>query len=258
MNRMTPEEFLKTGLLEQYLMGLLSEKEAKEVALYISQHPSIQKTYNELESTIYNLAESHQIKPPDSIKGNVMDQIMAIDKSADASVSTPWSKYLMYTAALLLGLISILSYYKVQKLSNQLQKRNIEYANLEDSCKESKKQYDQQSRLFAFYKETNTQSIILNGNEKAPRLKLVSHYNKEQSQLILDLQNHDDIAKDKMLCLWGDKDGEMILITKLNESTNGTLLSFDNQMNSFNITLEDIQENIDHPDVSQLVASVAI
>ncbi len=255
---MTPEEFLNTGLLEQYLMGLLSEEESTQVASYISKHPSVKKTYEELENTIYNLAESHQIRPPASLKEGVMHQIKSEKDIISSSSSKPWIKYLTGAAAVLLGIICILSYQKIDRLDAQLKEEKIAYENLESSCEASKKSFDTETKFYAFYKDSNTQSTVLKGNAKAPDLKLVSHYNKNKSQLILDLDNAQSIPENKMLCLWGDKEGKMILIAKIDESSLGKLVSFDSEMNSFNITLEDLQEEIDHPDVSQLVASVSI
>lgn len=258
MNRMTPEEFLNTGLLEQYIMGLLSKEESQQVESYINQYPTIRKTYEELENTIFNLAESHQIRPPASLKNKLMQEIKSNNTTLTTSQSTPWFKYLTSAAAILLGLISILSYNKIQDLTQQLDEQISAYTELEITCEESKRSFTEQTKLFAFYSNSSTQSVILNGNNKAPNLELVSHYNRDRSEIILDLTGTPDIAQNKMLCLWGDKDGKMILVAKLDGNAFGNLIPFDSQMNSLNITLEDLKEEIDHPDVSQLVASVSI
>jgi len=122
----------------------------------------------------------------------------------------------------------------------------------------TKKTLDSQNKIYAFYKDTNTESAVLKGNEKLPKFEVVSRYNKSKSQLILDTNSRYSIGNDKMLCLWGDIDGEMILIAKINESTQGEIIDFSSDMTSLNVTLEDLKEEIDHPDVSQLVASVSI
>lgn len=258
MMNLSPEEFLETGLLEQYALGLLSEEEASEVADYISKHPQVMSLYDELQDTMYNLAESHGITPPDRVKTKVMENISTTTDISNTTKSISWLPHLSTAAAILLGLSTLFYYNIVTNLDKQLKTKSAEYAQLENDCELTKKTLDSQNKIYAFYKDTNTESAVLKGNEKLPKFEVVSRYNKSKSQLILDTNSRYSIGNDKMLCLWGDIDGEMILIAKINESTQGEIIDFSSDMTSLNVTLEDLKEEIDHPDVSQLVASVSI
>jgi len=50
----------------------------------------------------------------------------------------------------------------------------------------------------------------------------------------------------------------MILITKLDQGADPQMVAYDKDMESLNVTIEEKSDVIDHPDVSQLIASVAI
>jgi len=258
MIRMTPKEFLETGLLEQYVMDLLDPQEAKQVASYIEKHPSLVKTYNEMQETILNLAESHGIQPPAEMKAKVMQGIEPQKAISETTASSSWIKYLPSIAAVLFGAISLISYNKINTLERKIQSEKIAYTTLSEDCENAKKEYENQNRIYAFYKDANTESVILSGNAKAPDFELVSRYNKNTSSLILDVTQSAKISDDKVLCLWGDKDGKMILIAKLDPSALGSMIPFDSKMESFNVTIEERKASIDHPDVSQLIASAAI
>lgn len=257
MMNMKPQEFLETGLLEQYVMGLLSTDEAEQVAHYIKQNPTVKIQFDDLQKSIANLAESHSIIPPTHIKGNVLKSITN-NSSNTISASESWKKYLTYTAAIFFGITTFLAYNKIQNLNKKIASHQKEYKDLEANCQQSQQKAEQQNKIFAFYKDPNTQSIQLTGNKKAPNFNMVAHYNKSKERLALQVTTNTPISKDKMLCLWGDKDGKMILITKLDAMEIDQLVTFDNAMTSLNITVEERIESIDHPDVSQLIASVVI
>lgn len=255
--KMTPEEFLNTGLLEEYVLGLLSEVEAGEVEAYMAKHPSIKNTYNDMQNTISNLAKSHGIIPPAHVKENVMQSIGNSNRIIIPKENN-WFKYAASALAILLGVLSIISYNKIQSLSTELKMGKKAYAELSSDCEKNKEAYENSSRIYAFYKDPNTQSAILKGNKKAPDFELVSHYNKTEGQIALNISSTTDLPNNKMLCLWGDVQGEMILIAKLDPSTMDNTLPFDGKMTSLNVTIEDLQDEIDHPDVDQIISSVAI
>lgn len=255
--KMTPEEFLNTGLLEEYVLGLLTDAKADKVQAYIAKHPSIENTYIDMQTTVSNLAKSHGIIPPAQVKSKVMQSIGNSNRIIIPKENN-WLKYVTSAIAIILGIISIISYNTIKSLATELKMEKKAYAELSSDCEKNKEAYETSSRIYAFYKDPNTQSAILKGNEKAPNFELVSHYNKTEGQIALNISSGTDLPNNKMLCLWGDVKGEMILIAKLDPSIQDKIIPFDKNMTSLNVTIEDTQDEINHPDVSQLIASNAI
>ena len=83
-------------------------------------------------------------------------------------------------------------------------------------------------------------------------------YNKEKEVLSIEGLIKGDIPNGKCYYLWGDIDSKMIKIGRLDDPEMATFAALDPNMVSLNVTIEDAEVEIDHPDVSQLVGSVAI
>jgi len=214
MKRMTPNEFLESGFLEEYTMGLLSDEKAKEVQAYIEAHPTVKAVYDEHQKAI--------------------------------------------RLAALVGALAIYSFAMWKSTVRELKHQQSEYALLKNDCERSQKESAIANNLMAFYQNPDTQSAILTGNSKADEFSMVARYNPRRSKVALEVLSVADIPSDKVLCLWGDKDGKMILITKLDQGADPQMVAYDKDMESLNVTIEEKSDVIDHPDVSQLIASVAI
>ena len=257
MKRMTPNEFLESGFLEEYTMGLLSDEKAKEVQAYIEAHPTVKAVYDEHQKAIREMAETHAVSPPNGIKGAVMSAIQPepTPKVADNKAPTSYGSWIL---AALVGALAIYSFAMWKSTVRELKHQQSEYALLKNDCERSQKESAIANNLMAFYQNPDTQSAILTGNSKADEFSMVARYNPKRSKVALEVLSVADIPSDKVLCLWGDKDGKMILITKLDQGADPQMVAYDKDMESLNVTIEEKSDVIDHPDVSQLIASVAI
>ena len=60
----TLEEYISSGILEQFVLGELSEAEAQEVADMAARYPNVRHEISLIEDTLQGLAESLAIEPP--------------------------------------------------------------------------------------------------------------------------------------------------------------------------------------------------
>jgi hypothetical protein len=253
---MTKEEFLDSGLLEEYVMGLLSEEDSVKVGDYIAANPSIEKLYKEQEKTIMKMAVTHGITPPSRAKDSIMEALNSPTRSIPNKGFS--SLFLSAILPLVLAGITIYSIIQWRNVTQELNIQKSNFATLSSECDEARKKAELKNSLFAFNQNPDTEISILNGNDRAPSFDLLARHNKLTSQLSIEIINPIVLSNNKILCLWGDKDGEMILISKLDEKVENQLIAFDPEMESLNITIEDNVEVISHPDVNQLIASEVI
>ena len=61
---MDKERFLKTGLLEQYVLGLTTPEEDLEVERYAESFPEIQSEIDSMRSAMEEYARQYSIPPP--------------------------------------------------------------------------------------------------------------------------------------------------------------------------------------------------
>jgi len=257
MMRMTPKEFLESGFLEEYTMGLLSDDKAREVREFIEKHPSVKTVYDEHQRAIKEMAEAHAIAPPAGIKGAVMS---AIQPEVTPTMLPPKIKpsYGSWILATLVGALAIYSFAMWKSTVRELNHQKSEFALLQNDCEHAKKESAVANNLIAFYQNPNTKSTILTGNGIAEEFNMIARYNSAREEVALDVLTPAQIPANKVLCLWGDKNGKMILIAKLDQSSKAQMVKYDKDMESLNVTIEEMADVIDHPDVSQLIASVAI
>ncbi|MFT6337332.1 MAG: hypothetical protein ACI86M_000257 [Saprospiraceae bacterium] len=256
MLKMTEEEFLETGLLEQYVMGLLADKESLQVEEYIASHPEVNRLYQEHQKGILEMAESNSISPSPNVRTSLMNEINTEKKKSTNKMTTGISMAIVF--AMVMTAIASYAIMKLRDTTRALNEQEMKFALLELDCKKAKRQSEKTNLLFAFYQDEKTELALLRGNAKAPNFNLFARHNKNSGQIALEILNPLSLPENKILCLWGDRDGEMILITKLDKTVQDKLITYDIQMVSFNVTIEERAEEIDHPDVSQLIASVAI
>jgi mannose-6-phosphate isomerase-like protein (cupin superfamily) len=70
--KMNVDEYIKSGILELYVLGLASETEIKEVERMAGEHPVIRKEIFELNNAIESLAKKHSRKPSLTVKPMVL------------------------------------------------------------------------------------------------------------------------------------------------------------------------------------------
>jgi len=260
MIRMTTDEFLASGLLEQYVMGLLDDDKAIEVGKYIEASPGVKDSYNSIQETIANMAKSYGIEPPVRSKEAIIRKMNEKDEGLIQPTRSKvnWLLPAAGIAAAIFLCLSVLSLFKINNLEQQLEMQAAKFDTLDSDCKVIRTINIAQEQQLAFYTHHATRSKELKGSVKGENFQAVTFYNTMSQQIAFDMVKDPKLPKDKCFYLWGDLNGEMIKISKINSEDSIGILEFDKNMASLNITIEDATQDIDHPDVSQLVASVSI
>lgn len=247
---MTAEEFLDTGLLEQYVLGLLDSSQVKEVQQYIDRFPEVKAEFDSMQDSIHRLADSYSIAPPPSIKKQVVSQI---SPPSSSSSSAGLAKYAFATFALVSLLMAFFAYQRLERLEQELSDKHLAYASLKEKCEQSQQSLTEK---VTFYAHEATELQSLKGNSLASNFNAKAYYNKPQATYLVEVASYPDLPTSKCLVLWGDLEGKMIKLGKIGPKSS-VFNSFDPKMDSFNVTIEE-SADVDHPDVSQLIASITI
>ena len=251
------KQFLASGKLEEYVLGILDPKDQEEVLKYIKKYPEINAEYQTLQIQLEEVSIKQALKAPEGMKAQIMESLP--DKNFPiSSTMAPLAKY-----ATVFGLVaSLLLAWAWKKSNNALQVEKANYATLAAACDEKDKAMHSQNDLIAFLNSAQTQRYDLLGNQLAPEFKAMVFVNEVYGKAILTPSNKLQLPKGKCLQLWGDMDGEMIPIAVLDELGDKDYdLQINPQFTSLNLTIEEKTEDGKgqlHPDVSQLIASVVI
>jgi len=262
---MNKDQFLASGLLEQYALGITSEEESALVKQYLNTFPEVRSEYTSMRKALDQYAKQYAIHPPEVLRNRVME---AVDQqniqSQDNNEPVPggrggnttqsgWSRYLIYVALLLMGIGLFFLDRKADGLQQELSNQTV----LLDACQEERENLESTNKVFAFLKHGETKQINLEGTPLSPEMRLVAYWNEAASKAYLNPVNLPSPPEGKQYQVWADVDGKMISVGLLNRDLpldQLATISFIEKAESLNLTLEP-EGGSEEPTVSYLVAN---
>ncbi len=266
---MNVEDYIASGILEQYCLGLCSPEERKEVEQVAANYPEVRKILEDLCQGIEAYAAAHSVPPPQRLKRKVLE---GVDAVAQAEGSFPASRnprraklparYYYFTAAASVATIILAGlafmFYQNQEyarkelaaISQQVQRLQENYQNLNASHEELQKEY-------VLLKDIGTHHVQVVGSEQAPRTQCVVYWNPEHKDAYLNIVNLPTPPQGHEYQIWADVEGHHHNMGLLNMAAANPDSSFLHPLpyiensRGFVITLEK-QGGSPHPSVDRL------
>ncbi len=256
---MTKEEFIKTGLCEQYVLGLTTSEEAEIVEQMLLTYPELKTDCMKLEGCMEKYARAHAIPPPATLKKSVLskiDEIEARENSARNNYSIP--KWVAISAAAsIIGLLffSFFTWESKSNVENEMAILSTEFKQFQKDCEQVQNEKMIYASQNSFLKDPNTSHVHLRGENNT---LAIAYWNENKDKAYLKLENLPAPPAGKTYQMWADIDNEMVDmgVIKFDDKKMITIPHMANAA-SLNITLED-EGGSDHPDVSQLKVSGVI
>ncbi|MHB1921377.1 MAG: anti-sigma factor [Chitinophagaceae bacterium] len=79
-------QYLSSGIIESYVLGLASEQESREVEQFCDQYPEIKEALISFQDTMSNYAQLHAVSPPAGLKEKIWSALLA-DQENKATLS---------------------------------------------------------------------------------------------------------------------------------------------------------------------------
>ncbi len=221
---MNINDYISSGILEQYVLGDTTPQERKEVECMSHIYPEIKEELNKVQIALEGFALDNAIEVPTHIKKNIFDQIEKEEvlapvipaKVVEFKLATIAStenkksnkKYLVAASlALLIGASSVYfilnSNYQNKELAlnNKIETINKENAASEQSLKNQ----------LAILSDENNKSFILQGDaKKAAGKSMVVLWNNKTGNVYVNNVQLPQTPTDKQYQLWALKDGKPI------------------------------------------------
>ncbi len=255
---MKKEEFLQSGLLEQYALGLTDPEENQIVEAYLESFPELRSELAYMHNALDEYAASQVIPPPKRAKRSMASGIHSsqngkITRSSPRSSTSlrPWTLVAMIA---LLGLSSWL-YQQWQHTEHQRMSSAAQLAALKESCDKAQQQSNAPLAMLAFLQQPTTRPILLEGTAIAPAHFALAYWNPKQQEVWIDPTHLPPLTSDRQYQIWADIDGEMISIGLLPPGTRSAIsLTYMEEAESINITQEPLGGS-EHPTVSLLTVA---
>ncbi|NUO02126.1 MAG: anti-sigma factor [Saprospiraceae bacterium] len=231
---MDKEHFLKSGLLEQYVLGLTTPEETATVEHYIQTFPDIREKVTALKKEIdeYTRQSLPNIPP-------------AVIHQPIASVRLPaWA--IWAGAALIATCVFFASeWYKADA-------RIMANEQALQDCQAEHAICVQTAQMLAFLEHEDTRPVYLNGTPLLPEAKALVYWNHTAKSAYFNPIRLPEAPAGHQYQIWADVEGIMINMGLIEpDKLHLQALRYIPEAESLNITIEP-KGGSDHPTVSQL------
>ncbi len=253
-----------TGILEQYLLGELSEKESIEVENILKEDDELREYFSKMEDDMEQIALENAISPPTHLKTALFNTIEKATIHSDEKViplqKTKRTSYNFAVAASLATLFLLSSGWLynqwketeqiIVNLQQETDNLRTKLVNIEGDLKET-------NNWYRAINKSDVVQLVLKGNEKSPNSAAVAYVNHQNKEVILNPQGLSKLKNNNTYQMWADVDGEMIDMGVISPDAEMIKMKYIENAESLNITIEPAGGN-DHPTVEQLISNVIL
>ena len=235
--------FLDSGLLEEYVLGLTTVEEAREVEYYIESYPEIRKTYCQMKRGMSKFCEKEK-------KAYFSGQCPVSKSIVNNRFSSPW----LIAGLLFAGLVTwqIVYHYVDSEEINKDKPAQTLLSSAETQAGQG------HLRAQKVNQNLGSQSkYVLRGNSKAPLLESIVIWDRDTKRCHLRAIHLPKLTGKKFLQAWLKMEDRIISLGKLQsgslELSSGIL---NDQPQALLISIEDGASKI--PDLDKLVATLSL
>jgi hypothetical protein len=233
---MNVNEYISSGILEQYVSGLISPQEKQEVECMSHIYPEIEEELNSLYAAFEAIALEMKQNPPAHLKASVMGALSELKKeetnlnvSAHAdTVSTPPAETTfevhrspdnvrampagwMRIAASVLLLLSLLLGFMLFNKNKDAEQLKQQIALQKETNIKNENTLASLSKQLDVISNENYQKIKLAGlPEKSPESSVAVYWNKSSSEVFVANVKLPQPPADKQYQLWAIADGKPV------------------------------------------------
>ena len=273
------QQYIASGILEDYVLNLLDDKERQQVEQYADEYPEIRHEINELEDSLTTFAQMNGVPLSSSLTDSILDEIDTLSttstsqptptKEQSRSNIKPWMALIPVIALLLLALYL---FFNNQALKEQRQSLQAELTTSTNSLEATKQELDECDNFnkllinqLNILRDQNNQSVPLISTPSSPDPDAIAfvHYNEVNSTIFLEIGSLPAPPPGKQYQLWAIlKDGNGIKsmdIFDLPESNNLFISrNYIAEVSEFAISLEDAGGSDGNPDFDAIYLRGAV
>lgn len=255
-------EFLNTGLLEQYVLGLLDPSESAEVESFIQRYPEVKKVYQDIQQGIDHLMTASAKPVPTGVKDSIMNQVNDIPSSNISTITPKYSSFnwlpIAAGLALLFGVLSFFQWNNNQGKDQEIAILQKDFTAYKEECESRQLNYAQLQQQLEFINHSKTDKILLKGNNKANDFQVIAYWNDFAKKSMLRINEMPQLPDNQCYQMWADVNGKMLNLGIINSSDDLFVdCKYLADAESLNVTIEP-KGGSEHPTVADLVANVFI
>lgn len=221
---MNVNEYILSGVLEEYVLGTLPTEEALEVERMAAQYPEVKMALEELEGSFDAYNKTFSVAPPPDLKERIWQRIQAEDPKvisiAPEKKSSSRSKWLAAASIALLivsGIFNIILYSNLKQTKDRLATLESEKVYMASELNTLKANYDRSKEALALASSPENKTVRLAGVKNKSILATV-YYNASSGQAYLLPGTLPATEPGKQYQLWALVDGKPVDMGVLDSS----------------------------------------
>lgn len=279
---MNKEEFLKSGLVEQYALGLTSPEESRLVEHFLDNYPEVRTKMNGVHKTVEQYAAKYAVPPPKRLKQRILSEIQSEEEDfnfdeADAipdppvfvaenptssaiTTTTSFSKYLFFSLAgifFIALIVIVMLLWQQQKLKNSNSALSGQLATFQSQYDALQKEKTFTKTILDQIENGDFNIVHLRGQGVAADAHAVVYWNSDRQKVFVKLLHMPTLPEDRQYQIWADVHGTMRSVGLLNYINELQEVQFVEAADSLNITMEPLGGN-PQPTVNLLIAKGAV
>jgi anti-sigma-K factor RskA len=226
------KEYIASGIIESYVMGLASETERAEFEQMCAEHPELVAERRKFEESLETYASEQAVRPPTEVKAKILKAIITME----SSTKLRGIGLLRFVAAaaviLLIGMVVL--YYQVNQQNKDLANTNKE---LSDKVNADELTINKIKREVSI---PNTTIVSMVGTKRAPQSAANVYWDSTNSNVYLMVTNMPQLPSDKQYQLWALIDKTQKSLGVFDATDQNIILKMDStkKAQAFAITIE--------------------
>ncbi len=215
-------QYISSGVIEAYALGLASAEEVRELEALSAQYPEIKLAVEEAQIALEQYASLHAVAPPPEAKQQIWDKISGTEigdeqKSAPSKVLSPKPntntsvyKYAAGIALLLFAGSMAYNFISTSKYEKKLQELTEHTAAMELESNRLNSELIVVRENMAIVANPAVKTVELNGVEGHTENKAMVYWDSKTKDVYLSLDNLPQPPKGKQYQLWAIVDGKPV------------------------------------------------
>ena len=229
---MNLKEYIASGIIESYVMGLATESERAEFEQMCGQYPELVAERGKFEESLESYASEQAVPPPGEVKAKILKAIVTMENSRKPR-SIGLLRFVAAAAVILLVGMVVL-YYQVSQQKKDLASANKELLDRVNSDEETINKIKREVSI------PNTTIVSMVGTKRAPQSSANVYWDSTNSSVYLMVKNMPQLASDQQYQLWALIDDKKKNLGVFDATERNIILRMDStkKAQAFAITIE--------------------
>jgi anti-sigma-K factor RskA len=225
------KEYIASGIIESYVMGLASESEKAEFEQMCAQYPELVAERRKFEESLEAYASEQAVRPPLEVKAKILKII-----TMENSKSPRSSGLLRFVAAaaviLLIGMVVL--YYQVNQQNKELADSNRQLGDRLNQAEVALNKVVQE------ISGPSTTVVNMVGTKREPKASANVYWDSTSSNVYLLVKNMPELPSDQQYQLWALIDNKQKNLGVFDAKDKNIILKMDStkKAQAFAITIE--------------------